>query len=343
MLAVGTNRSGQVIVAETVRSSGSASAPTGADWSTSYSQFLTRSAAQSARTLKLYQEALEGVSQGRLAPSVFQDHFPRFVHAHGMQYSTRLAEVGARFLSDLLRLGASLPQPGGASDGGAAGEPEVPPPHFDPANAARWFEQLAEYAGSLNARALKMYRAQLDRVAAGELTPSEVQQNTSDYLSHQLPDYLQQLAGLYFGLLNGLNEVRAEYEETYFRGVLGPAAGEEHEAPVVLALRGPIGTTASANLTVTNTTGERATVRHLVSDIRRADGVGPAFDPKISIVPSALELGPAEEGVLNLSLGLDSEHYDSDALYVGVLYVTGGADLRVEVQLRITTAAATGL
>jgi hypothetical protein len=324
-------------------SSGSTSAPEIVDWSSSYAQYLARSAAQSAKTLKLYQEALECVSQGRLAPTVFQDHLPQFMQAHAMRYSAKLTEVGARFLGGLLRLSASLPQPGAGSAAGLAADPEITAPHFDPVNPAGWFEQLAEYAGRLNARALKTYRAQLDRVAAGEITPSEVQEATSDYLSHRLPDYLQQIAGLYFELLNGLNDVRAEYEENYFRGVLGSAAQEDHEKPVVLALTGLIGSRASASLSVTNTTGERATVRHLVSDVRRADGVGPAFDPRVSIVPSTLELGPKEDGVLNLSLELDSEHYDPDALYVGVIYITGGANLRVEVQLRITATAATGL
>jgi hypothetical protein len=322
--------------------SDSASGTTPLDWSSSYSQYLTRSAAQSAKTLKLYQEALECVSQGKLAPTVFQDHFPRFVQAHAIPYSTKLAEVGARFLSDLLRLGASVPQPRAGSDADTASEPEITPPRFDPANPARWFEQLAEYAGLLNGRALKAYRAQLDRVAAGETTPSEVQQATSDYLIHQLPNYLQQLAGLYFGLLNGLNDVRAEYEEDYLRGVLATAVPEERQPPLVLSLSGPVGSTTSATLSVTNTTGERASVRHRVSDVRRADGVGPAFDPKVLVAPKTLELGPEEEGVLSLSLPLEAEHYDPDALYIGTLYVTGGADLRVEVQLRITATAAKG-
>jgi hypothetical protein len=63
---------------------------------------LTRSAALSARTLKLYLEALDRISQGRLTPTVFQDHFPRFAQAHAAEYSARLAEAGARFFSELV-------------------------------------------------------------------------------------------------------------------------------------------------------------------------------------------------------------------------------------------------
>jgi len=307
------------------------------DWSSSYARYLAKSAAQSARTLSLYQEALERVAQGKLRPTVFQDHYPRFVEADAARYSAKLAEVGARFLSDLVRLGASLPE---RRTGSEAGEPEIAPPRFDASNPVRWFEQLAEYAGLLNARALKTYRAQLEGVAAGETTPSEAQQATSNYLARELPIYLEQLAQLYFGLLNGLNDVRAEYEEDYFRGLLAAAAQEEREPPAVVTLAGPLGSTASATLSVTNTTGERATIRHRTSDVRRTDGVGPAFDPKITVAPETLELGPGEEGNLRLRLPLEAGHFDPNALYAGTLTVTGGADLRVEVALRITATAA---
>jgi hypothetical protein len=123
-----------------------------ADWSTSYSQYLARSAAISARTLNLYQLALERVSQGKLPPSIFQDHFPAFAVAHGAEFANRFVEVGSRFLSDLVRLGSSFSQQAPNAVGPAA-EPESTPPRFDTSNPARWYEQIAEYAAQLNARA----------------------------------------------------------------------------------------------------------------------------------------------------------------------------------------------
>ena len=213
------------------------------DWSTAYSQYLVRSAAQSAKTLKLYQEVLEHVSQGKLAPTVFQEHFPRFAQARGVEYARKLSELGAQFLSGLVRVGtfnAAPPERAGA--GGF--ESDIQPPHFEPSDPARWIQQLAEYVGALNARALKAYRRQLDRVAAGEATPGEVQQTTSDYLANHLPLYLQRAGQLYLDLLNGVNEIRAGYEEDYFLTMLAaaPAAGGESaiEPPVVLNLSGPL-------------------------------------------------------------------------------------------------------
>ena len=306
------------------------------DWSTSYSQYLTRSAALSARTWKLYLEALERISQGKLTPTVFQEHLPRFAQAHASEYSTRLAEAGARFLAELLQLSASLGQRPGSD---SSPEAEMVPPRFDASNPVRWFEQLAEYAGELNARAVKAYRAQLDRVAAGEATPSEVQATTADYLARQLPDYLQRLTHLYFDLLNVLSDVRARYEETYFRGVLGETRAEESEAAAALTLAGPSGATVSASLVVTNTAAQRARIGYTVTEVRRPDGVGKAFVPAVTVFPETLELEPNEEGTLTLSLRLDPLQYDPEALYTGTLYVTGSAGLQVEVQLRILAEA----
>ena len=143
---------------------------------------------------------------------------------------------------------------------------------------------------------------------------------------------------LYFDLLNTLNEVRAGYEEAYFRGVLAQADDGQGEAPAALSLRGSPGATVSASLSVTNTTGRRTRVEYRMMDVRRPDGVGRAFVPAVTFFPESVELGPDEEGKIGLSLWLDPEQYDPDAIYTGTLDVTGGAGLQTEVQVRIVVS-----
>jgi hypothetical protein len=293
-----------------------------ADWPLAYSQYLARSAAQTGQTLKLYNEVLEHVSRGRLSATVFHDYFPRFAHTRGAGYATKIGELGARFLNELLQ--------------GTATEAELTPPRFDSSDPMKWSEQLAEYAGKLNARALAAYRAQLDQVAANEIRPEVVQQTTADYLSRNLPGYLQRAARLYFELLNGLNDIRAACEEDYFRGLLASASPQEKDPPILLNLKAPIGETVSASISIANTTESRAMVRCTATDVRRTDGVGPAFQPEIELAPEGLELGPGEEGSLRLSLQLDETKYDAEALYAGTVYITGPGESPVEVQLRIT-------
>jgi len=306
--------------------------PNSTDWSTSYSQYLARSAALSARTLNLYQLALERVSQGKLPPTIFQDHLPAFAAAHAGELSQRLSEVGSRFLSDLVRLGASYARQQPNADSVAA-EQEIVPPKFDAANPAGWYEQLADYAGQLNARAVKIYRAQLDRVAAGEATPSEVQQHAAEQMAQQLPNYMQVMTQLYFDLLNGLNEVRSTYEETYFHGLLAATRPSDETAPVTLTA--PLGATAAASLSITNTTGQPSRIDREVAEVRRVDGAGPSLIPAIVFVPETLELGPEEEGTLTISVQLDPEQYDPDVIYAGRLYLTGGSEVPLEIDLRI--------
>ena len=310
------------------------------DWSTLYSQYLARSAAISARTLNLYQLALDRVSQGKLPPTIFQDHFSTFALAHAAEFSNRFAEVGSRFLSDLVRLGSSYSM---KPSGSAAAEPEAVPPRFDPSNPTRWYEQVAEYSGRLNARAIKAYREQLDRVAAGEATPSEVQQQTTKQMEQELPGYMERLTQLYFDLLNGLNDVRSAYEETYFQGLLSNVKADDHDATVALTLSGTAGATAVAALSITNTTGQRTRIDHQVADVRRVDGAGPGFVPALKYAPEALELEPDEEGTLTVSLALDPEQYDTDALYTGALYLSGGSAIPLEVELRILATSAASI
>jgi hypothetical protein len=306
-----------------------------ADWSKAYLEYLTRSTAQSARVLKLYQQVLESVSHGHLAPTVFQDHYLQFSQTHWPEYAEKLAQLNANFLSDLIQLGTTYSQEQTGLAEMSFEDADLRPPQFNAADAATWFQQLGEYAGRLNARALKAYRAELDRVAAGETTPSDVQEATAKHLSHRLPAYLEQLGKLYFDLVSGLTDVRVEYEEEYFLRMLETANRQDESQPLVLNLSAPLGKTTSASLEVENSTQKQTTIRCSITDVRRSDGVGPAFAPRIMITPEALDLAPGEAGSIRISLQLDESKYDAGALYSGILFITGQSELPVEVLLRI--------
>jgi hypothetical protein len=73
-----------------------------------------------------------------------------------------------------------------------------------------------------------------------------------------------------------------------------------------------------------------------VGDVRRKDGVGPAFLPDVSFAPELAELAPAEETRLVLTVRLDRGRYDTGALYVGMLRITDRGEPLLEVPLRIT-------
>lgn len=309
------------------------------DWSASYSYFLSRATAQAAATLGLYQQALLKVSEGKLEPTAFQNEFPRFAQQHGAEYANKLSNLGARFLSRLVEISAAHSRLSFESPAAGAVESEITPPRFEPDYPARWFEQFAEYAGKLYNRAVRTYRSQLDAVASGEMTPAQVQQRAVDDLSHKLPPLLQEMTALYFDLLNGLNEIRADYERDYFRGVLALADQPEREPPVLLNVTAPRGETGFVSLSIANTTDKRRAIRFAHTDARRIDGAEPAFKPEIGITPENLELDPGEEQRIQLSIVLNENDYDEGAPYTCTLYISGGDALRVEVDLRIVATA----
>jgi hypothetical protein len=310
-----------------------------ADLSASYARFLTGSGSHAAKTLKFYQEILEYVARGQLAATVFQEYYPQFAKTHGTRYAERLNDLAAEFLRSLVELSASEARRSSAPEDS---DVHVSLPTFETTNPTRWFEQYAEFAGQLNARALKAYRRELDRVADGQASPEEVQQKFASQLSRQLPDTMQKVGNLYLDMMNRLNDLRAKYEEEYFLGLVSLAKGREKDPIVLISLSGPLGGIATASMTVTNTTAQKTPVRYTGTEVRRMDGVGAAFSPKIVIQPETLELRPNEEGTISFSIELNADDYEPDAPYIGFLYITGDGDLRVEMQLRIVATLPAG-
>jgi hypothetical protein len=152
---------------------------------------------------------------------------------------------------------------------------------------------------------------------------------------------LQQMTGLYFDLLNGLNDVRASYEKDYFQSVLALANKPERIPPVVVELRAPHGEVAAASLSVANTATEKCSVVFRFTDARRVDGSGPAFAPDLEITPPLVELAPGQEQKFRLSLRLDPAHFQEGVVYNSMLFISGGEAFRVEVNLRIVATPAT--
>lgn len=305
------------------------------DWPTLYAQYLMRSASQSAKSTDLYQKIMECVARGQLAPTVFRDRLPTFVQTRGTNYANKLAEINTRFFSGMVQLNTTYSHELMDAVMPGAAIPPVSPPAFDATDPIKWFQQLTEYASQLNVAAVRAYQSLLERVAAGQVAPNHVQEASSDYLNQRLPEYLRRLSSLYFDLLNKLNDLRSGYEEDFLTGVLATAKTQDQEIPVALNLVGPMGGMTSVSLSLTNTKDQPAIVRANVTDIRRADGVGPAFAPKIIVAPQALELRPGEEASMILSLRLDEGDYDPDVLYVGAVHITRQGEPRVEVPLRV--------
>src|SRR4051794_39171186 len=293
--------------------------------------------------MQRYDEVMARVSRGELTPTILQDLMPSFVEARGASYAAELAELSMKFFSGLVELGTTYSSglveavtPGVAVDGAT---PQMPP--LDPADWSGWFQQLTDYAGQHGATAVGAYQALLDQVAAGEVPPTQLQQASTRYIEEQLPEQLRLLVRLCFELLNGLNDIRTRYSEEYLDGVLATTAGPEADpAPFALDLVAPLGEMASASITVSNTRDEPSVIACSVSDVRRSDGVGPAFRPDLALAPQKVELAAGEEVALTISILLRPPEFEPGPMYVGAARVSGRDDVVMEVPLRIRATPA---
>ena len=78
---------------------------------------------------------------------------------------------------------------------------------------------------------------------------------------------MRAVSRLYFELLDGLTAMTSAAEEEYLRSVL---SGTSEETPMVVQLSSPVGARASAVVALENTRSDRAVIRCMVSDVRRA-------------------------------------------------------------------------
>ena len=305
-----------------------------AEWSDWYGQYLRNSASQSEKVQDLYQRVVERIARGELAPSALQDMLGAFYRARGHIYNEKLAQLTMRFFADLVKnVTAYSNELAQAVMPGAT--PTPAPPELTSSDPAIWFQQLMDYYNQLSAHIGRSYRMLVDRMAAGQLGSEQIQRTAAEHLERRLPEYLRQLGTSYFGLLNGLNELRAQSEQEFLSGLLATEKQTKADS-FAIELVAALGSTANASLSISNTRDVPTVIRCELTDVRRRDGVGPAFVPDIARTPERLELAPGEEGRVSLALSLDQDIYAAGAQYVGALHITGGGEPHIEIPLRIT-------
>jgi hypothetical protein len=305
------------------------------EWFRAYSDFLKRAAGQSAGTIDLYQELTARMMRGELAPTAPQELLTSFVQQRGAAYSDELAQLNVRFFRELVRLGSVYAQELAQALLPDTALQPAPPPAFDTTDPAGWFQELAVYSRQLATSLAGAYQALADRAAAGELGPGEVGQAASDYLQRRLPEYLTELGRLYFGLLDGLTDLRMRSEQEFLSGVLRRADATNGSESFELRLEGPLGGAASASISIENTREEPAVISYNVSEVRRADGIGAAFSLDVEFGADGFEVEPGEEARLELTLRMDEEKYTRGVPYIAVLRITGYGEAPLEVPLRI--------
>jgi hypothetical protein len=288
------------------------------DWSAAYAHYLLRAAQQTARTQSLYYLVLQRVSRGELSRATLRDALTTFAERRGQDYGSRVADASARFFSGLVQIAA------GAT---------TPPPPYDAVDPYGWYQRLSAYVADLQRHSVEAYREQLERAARGDTS-----ETIADDYARRANEQVRTLGRLYFALLERIAEIGSAGEEEYLSSVLAGASTLDADAPIV-ELTAPLGASASAVVSLENTRADRAVIRCMVTDVRRADGVGPSFVPQIVVDPDGLMLDSEQEGSVRLSLTLDAAIYTAGADYVGAVQVLRQGEPRLDLPLRIRPLA----
>jgi hypothetical protein len=197
--------------------------------------------------------------------------------------------------------------------------------------STRFFDGLAD----VHRRAVQSYQSDLERVATGG-NGSRGTETFADEYTRRTNEQMRAVSRLYFELLDGLTAMTSAAEEEYLRSVL---SGTAEETPMVVQLSSPVGASASAVVSLQNTRSERAVIRCMVTDVRRADGVGPAFVPDVVFDPDSLMLDPEQEGSVKLSLTLDAAVYEPGVDYIGAVHIIRHGEQPFDLPLRIRPVA----
>jgi len=316
--------------------SGSAKAE---EWSARYRNYLERSAARAARAQDLNREVIRRVAAQELAPWTLESRLSSFLAQNAISYSQQVARMTMAFLTGLVQTGSLysyelmervVP--------GAALPAEPAAPEFEPGNSGDWFRDLTNFAAKQNARVVAMLRVVMEKVASGELAPGEVEEASTKFHAERVPESTSRLVELYLDLLTGLEDTYATFSEDYLRAVLG-ALPRDDEGPDALEMLAPLGKATSVSVAVGNTDLAPASVRCELTDVRRSDGIGPAFEPIVSVSPDSLHLAPGEEATVQLTLHPDPDHFQAETMYQGVLRVASATRTLLEMPVRIRSAA----
>lgn len=179
------------------------------------------------------------------------------------------------------------------------------------------------------------YFADLADVAAGTRHPGDFRRAATKQLNTRLAGILTTGASASFELLGALDEARGRFAEEYLMDVVRRAHPIGFHGDVV-ELSGPMNTRLTTTVILDNTRTDRAVIRCGVSDVRRADGIGPAFTPALVFAPEEIIVEGANDATLSVSLWLDSAVYHTQSAYVGSLHISRDDAPRLDIPLRIT-------
>jgi hypothetical protein len=295
------------------------------EWATKFAGFLQRSAERIGETAELSKELTRRIACGDLPPAIVESQQAAFLAINAESYAAELADLTMNFLTRLVGLRSDYVC--ALVQGIAAGAPapaRPTPPRFDPTDPVEWFERLNQYATAETSVAEAIVRS----AVRGECAPDD---NVS---SEPLSMAAAKTVDTFLELLTRLEDMNSDYGRRYLTTVLGLTRDCEKTGATLQAVAA-LGQTATARFAIANNSDADATVRCALTDLRRSDGVGPAFEPDATLTPNNFRLPVGAEEVIQLSVRLAECDFEDGPLYTGGVRVLGIGDAVVEIPLNV--------
>ncbi len=292
-------------------------APADAASSAAFTQYLMRSALDTAQFTQRHQQLVSAVARRQVTPNQVERAFA--VAADWSAIATEVSAAISTFAHALSQL-ALLPHQCTAdpSDTIVANAHQV---------AVRHDSQVEELTTLLVSLAQPDVTAGARRRALTRLTVSSA--------NHTLGT----TATAWFGMLESVSSASLRMLNPSLLAVLRATQPIGYDGEVI-EIKGLIATNATTQLEIENTLERPASLRCSCQEIRRADGIGPAFTPAITVTPTHQLLDARAEGNIAISLWLDSAQFDAQTTYVGALSVESDGGTTLKIPLRVTTVLA---
>jgi hypothetical protein len=296
------------------------------DLSARYQDYLERKIASIRATRQTYSDVLDRIASGDLDPRVLDRGLNWFWNAYGPDHAVAIAELVMRFLAQVVQLtceqGRDLVEdlvPGADPPGLAK------PPDVDVTDWMSWLTRLVEYADNEQSAQLAALRSALEQTADAD---ADADTGTREPSAATM---VTRLAALCFDVLAALDDVNAQLGKHYIDTVV------PDDGPQAIELSGASGEQVECRLVVSNDQADTATVQCTVTDVRREDGIGPAFEPATTISPPDLRLPPNGSALVTCSIRL-TDLFTAQATYVGELSVAVDTEpvLQMPVRIRVT-------
>jgi hypothetical protein len=302
------------------------------EWGLRFQELAADAGQMSARSLRRYQELLERVARGELQPEPIQKQFQAYLQEQATSSTRDLVELSVGLLAGLLHVEARHRE--ALLDGLLPPDAPVPaPPSPSSVDLMNWFQALSTYATEQSARGIARHQRLVDRVSAGEIQASQVQEQGRRYLEAHAPQLLSEVMDLGLTFVERLQQSSSTFSDGLYDRVLGPDAERAApEPPICIDLRGSSGSVVSAEIVVENTRAEAADVMCRASEFA-ARAFGRRFRSPLEIVPSRFTLAPGEQRDVALRLTLDPSLFAPGADYVATLQISGANERELIVQL----------